>query len=125
MFLHRNSIASLLVIPIISVVAYFIVVHETDLVGDLLLSSLSLSRHHHHHHHHHHSHKKRPDDSDIVSNICDDFPPGIPPPNTNMTTYLCVDRRGCCNFTTVQAAVNAVPDFSDKRNIIWINSGLY
>ncbi|XP_028788514.1 probable pectinesterase 8 [Neltuma alba] len=132
MFLHRNSIAEL-VIPIIAVFAYFIVVHETNqneqsFLGELW-SSFSLNRgHHHHHHHHHHSHKKRPDNSssgEITGNICDDFPPGIPPPNTNTTTYLCVDRRGCCNFTTVQAAVNAVPDFSDKRNVIWINSGLY
>lgn len=115
-------------IPIIAVFAYFIVVHETNqnkqlFLGDLL-SSFSLSRGRHHHDHH--SHKKRPDDSSSsdISDICDDFPPGIPPPNTNTTTYLCVDRRGCCNFTTVQAAVNAVPDFSDKRNIVWINSVL-
>jgi len=69
-------------------------------------------------------HKKHPDSGNTDS-ICDDFPPGIPPPNTNTTSYLCVDRRGCCNFTTVQAAVNAVPDFSVKRTIIWINSGMY
>ncbi|XP_047156180.1 probable pectinesterase 8 isoform X1 [Vigna umbellata] len=69
-------------------------------------------------------HKKHPDSGNTDS-ICDDFPPGIPPPNTNNTSYLCVDRKGCCNFTTVQAAVNAVPDFSVKRTIIWINSGMY
>lgn len=71
-----------------------------------------------------HHHKKHPDSGNTDS-ICDDFPPGIPPPNTNTTSYLCVDRKGCCNFTTVQAAVNAVPDFSVKRTIIWINSGMY
>lgn len=81
-------------------------------------SSLYLGRDHHHR-----PHKKHPDSDD--SNICDDFPPGIPPPNTNTTSYLCVDRKGCCNFTTVQQAVNAVPDFSLKRTIIWINSGIY
>ncbi|KAJ1380328.1 Pectinesterase, catalytic [Sesbania bispinosa] len=76
--------------------------------------------------HHHRPHKKHPDSgNNASSNICDDFPPGIPPPNTNTTSYLCVDRKGCCNFTTVQAAVNAVPDFSLKRTIIWINSGIY
>ncbi|QCD97495.1 probable pectinesterase 8 [Vigna unguiculata] len=69
-------------------------------------------------------HKKHPDSGNTES-ICDDFPPGIPPPNTNTTSYLCVDRKGCCNFTTVQAAVNAVPDFSVKRTILWINSGMY
>ena len=74
--------------------------------------------------HHHHHHKKHPDSGNAGS-ICDDFPPGIPPPSTNTTSYLCVDRKGCCNFTTVQAAVNAVPDFSEKGTIIWINSGIY
>ncbi|XP_054813897.1 probable pectinesterase 8 [Prosopis cineraria] len=130
MFLQRNSIA-LLVIPIIAVLAYFIVIDDSNpnkqsFMCDLL-SSFSSSHRRPHHHHHHHK-KRRPDDSssgDIISNLCDDFPPGIPPENTNTTTYLCVDRRGCCNFTTVQAAVNAVPDNSNKRNIIWINSGLY
>ncbi|TKY62557.1 pectinesterase 8 [Spatholobus suberectus] len=77
-----------------------------------------------HRHHHHRPHKKHPDSGNTDS-ICDDFPPGIPPPNTNTTSYLCVDGKGCCNFTTVQAAVNAVPDFSAKRTIIWINSGIY
>lgn len=72
----------------------------------------------------HHHHKKHPGSGNADS-VCDDFPPGIPPPNTNTTSYLCVDRKGCCNFTTVQAAVNAVPDLSVKRTIIWINSGIY
>ena len=72
----------------------------------------------------HRHHKKHPSGGNTDS-ICDDFPSGIPPPNTNTTSYLCVDRRGCCNFTTVQAAVNAVPDFSVKRTIIWINIGMY
>ncbi|XP_057438740.1 probable pectinesterase 8 [Lotus japonicus] len=76
------------------------------------------------HYHRRRPHNKQPD-SDNGGSVCDDFPPGIPPPTTNTTSYLCVDRKGCCNFTTVQAAVNAVPDFSVKRNIIWINSGIY
>lgn len=57
--------------------------------------------------------------------ICSDFPPGIPPPDTNTTTFLCVDRNGCCNFTSVQPAVNAVANFSSKRTVIWINKGIY
>ncbi|KAL3517128.1 hypothetical protein ACH5RR_024030 [Cinchona calisaya] len=73
-----------------------------------------------HHHHHHHDDKKRK----IVS-ICDDFPPDFPPPDTNTTSILCVDRNGCCNFTTVQAAVDAVGVLSQKRTIIWINNGIY
>lgn len=77
-----------------------------------------------HYHRRRRPNKKKPDSGNGGS-VCDDFPPGIPPPSTNTTSYLCVDRKGCCNFTTVQEAVNAVPDFSVKRNIIWINSGIY
>lgn len=68
--------------------------------------------------------RKHHEDSDIGS-ICDNFPPDFPPPDTNTTSILCVDRNGCCNFTTVQAAVDAVSILSQKRNIIWINSGVY
>ncbi|MQL83201.1 hypothetical protein Taro_015678 [Colocasia esculenta] len=70
---------------------------------------------------HHHS------GSSSVSNqtICDDFPLGIPPPDTNTTTTLCVDRRGCCNFTSVQSAVDSINATSQKRTVIWINKGIY
>ncbi|RDY00515.1 putative pectinesterase 8, partial [Mucuna pruriens] len=76
----------------------------------------------------HHHHKKHPDSGENADSICDDFPAGIPPSNTNTTSYLCVDRKGCCNFTTVQAAVNAVPDFSvmvpkSKPNITFQGQG--
>lgn len=72
------------------------------------------------HHHHHHDDQKRK-----VVSICDDFPPDFPPPDTNTTSMICVDHNGCCNFTTVQAAVDAVGVLSSKRTIIWINSGIY
>lgn len=68
-------------------------------------------------------HKKK--DNGTIGSICDDFPRGFPPPDTNTTSYLCVDRNGCCNFTLVQAAVDAAPAVSQKRTIIWINNGLY
>ncbi|KAJ8770469.1 hypothetical protein K2173_017960 [Erythroxylum novogranatense] len=74
--------------------------------------------HHHQHHNRHHSKGNK-------VNICDDFPPDFPPPDTNTTSIFCVDRNGCCNFTTVQAAVDAVANFSQKRTILWINSGIY
>ncbi|KAJ4970454.1 hypothetical protein NE237_003553 [Protea cynaroides] len=48
-----------------------------------------------------------------------------PPPSTETTSVICVDQNGCCNFTTVQAAVNAVDAFSQKMTIIWINTGTY
>ena len=75
-----------------------------------------VSRRHHHWHH---------DDTKERTSVCDNFPPNFPPPDTNTTSTFCVDSRGCCNFTTVQAAVNAVANFSQKRNILWINSGIY
>lgn len=68
-------------------------------------------------------HKKQ--DNGTIGSICDDFPRGFPPPDTNKTSYLCVDRNGCCNFTLVQAAVDAAPALSQKRTIIWINNGIY
>ncbi|KAG8039423.1 hypothetical protein GUJ93_ZPchr0034g18707 [Zizania palustris] len=57
--------------------------------------------------------------------LCDDFPPDFPPPDTAAISIFCVDPNGCCNFTSVQEAVNAVPSFSRKRNIVWINRGIY
>ncbi|KAJ4955100.1 hypothetical protein NE237_011883 [Protea cynaroides] len=30
-----------------------------------------------------------------------------PPPSTTTTSVICVDQNGCCNFTTVQAAVDS------------------
>lgn len=99
--------------------------YSTDLVSlsSSILSNLSpycsfipVSRRHHHWRH---------DDTKERKSPCDDFPPNFPPPDTNTTSTFCVDSRGCCNFTTVQAAVNAVANFSQKRNILWINSGIY
>lgn len=99
--------------------------YNTDLVSlsASILSNLSpyssfipVSRRHHHWQH---------DDTKEKKSPCDDFPPNFPPPDTNTTSTFCVDNRGCCNFTTVQAAVNAVANFSQKRNILWINSGIY
>ncbi|XP_068334468.1 probable pectinesterase 8 [Pyrus communis] len=70
-------------------------------------------------------HHKKHEDGGKIGSICDGFPRGFPPPDTNTTSYLCVDRNGCCNFTLVQAAVDAVPTPSPKRTIIWINKGIY
>ncbi|XP_021907298.1 probable pectinesterase 8 [Carica papaya] len=72
-----------------------------------------------HHHRKHDSGKGKP------ISVCDDFPIDIPPPDTNATTFLCVDAKGCCNFTTVQSAVDAVANFSMKMTVVWINSGIY
>ncbi|KAJ4977398.1 hypothetical protein NE237_002504 [Protea cynaroides] len=74
------------------------------------------------HGHHHHSHDQPHNNTD---SICDNFPPDFPPPDTNTTSIICVDKNGCCNFTTVQAAVDAAGVFNLKRTIIWINTGIY
>ncbi|KAM6548647.1 hypothetical protein CsatB_020323 [Cannabis sativa] len=85
------------------------------------LISFTFSRHHR---------KKRPDKGTTTS-ICDDFHPQFPSVDPNTTTILCVDPNGCCNFTTVQAAIDAIPTTSaaaaptQNRTVIWINSGLY
>ncbi|XP_048551491.1 probable pectinesterase 8 isoform X2 [Triticum urartu] len=57
--------------------------------------------------------------------LCDDFPPDFPLPDTAATSIFCVDPNGCCDFTTVQSAVDAVPRSSQKRNVLWINKGIY
>ncbi|KAK8942233.1 putative pectinesterase 8 [Platanthera guangdongensis] len=60
------------------------------------------------------------------ADICGDFDAGnILPPDTNTSSTLCVDRNGCCNFTSVQSAVNSVDDLSQRRTVIWINRGIY
>jgi len=51
--------------------------------------------------------------------------PSFPLPERSSTAVFCVDANGCCNFTTVQAAVDAIPPDSEKRNVVWINSGIY
>ncbi|KAH9619919.1 hypothetical protein KSS87_005941 [Heliosperma pusillum] len=89
---------------------------------ELIITS---SRHpHHRHHHHRHDNGHHKEHSDTVD-ICEDFPPDFPPPDSNTTSILCVDWKGCCNFTTVQSAVDAAPVLSQKRILVWINSGMY
>ncbi|KAK9152496.1 hypothetical protein Syun_010805 [Stephania yunnanensis] len=70
-------------------------------------------------------HHNRHDDKKEKVSICDNFRRDLVPPATNATSVFCVDHNGCCNFTTVQAAVDAVETLSQKRNIIWINQGIY
>ncbi|KAK4834369.1 hypothetical protein QYF36_021525 [Acer negundo] len=84
-------------------------------------STYTINSHDHLHKHHKHS----DDNKGKTVSICDDFPSDFVPPDTNTTSYLCVDRNGCCNFTTVQSAVDAIGNFSQKRNIILINTGFY
>ncbi|KAM3732437.1 hypothetical protein ACB098_11G061100 [Castanea mollissima] len=72
----------------------------------------------------HHPQYNRHNNEGKIVTPCEGFSPDFPK-DTNTTSYLCVDPNGCCNFTSVQAAVDAVPDFSQNRTIIWINTGVY
>ncbi|EPS57567.1 hypothetical protein M569_17250, partial [Genlisea aurea] len=62
---------------------------------------------------------------DGVNSICDGFPTNPLPSETSATSIFCVDPNGCCNFTSVQAAVDAVNVTSSTRAVIWINTGIY
>lgn len=84
----------------------------------------SHKEHHSHHNTHHHSHHHKNDKHDKYDIKCDNIPPKFPPA-TDTISFLCVDQRGCCNFTTVQSAIDVVANMSAKRTIIWINKGIY
>lgn len=43
----------------------------------------------------------------------------------NASLVLAVDQQGCANFSSVQKAVDAVPDNSLSRTLILVNSGIY
>ncbi|KZV38788.1 putative pectinesterase 8 [Dorcoceras hygrometricum] len=73
----------------------------------------------------HRRHHKKTDQNNNTKVSCSDFPPDFPPSDTNVSSVFCVDHNGCCNFTTVQSAVDAVDVSSLKRTIIWINKGIY
>ncbi|KAG1361362.1 hypothetical protein COCNU_09G008250 [Cocos nucifera] len=69
-----------------------------------------------HHHHHRKKHKKECDKSKWVSPIASD---------PNVALILTVDLKGCANFSSVQKAIDAVPDYSPSRILIIIDSGVY
>ncbi|CAK9165069.1 unnamed protein product [Ilex paraguariensis] len=100
----------------------------SPIIPTILISNDIQSRHHYQRHHKRHyqrHHNRHHDDKNTTKSICDDFPPDFPPPDTNTTSFICVDSKGCCNFTRVQSAVDAVGVLSSNRTIIWINSGIY
>ncbi|XP_020517865.1 probable pectinesterase 8 [Amborella trichopoda] len=88
----------------------------TQISTNFLLGIFDIDTYHHHHH-------QKPQ----VQSVCDDFlPPDFSPSGgENGSTIICVDRNGCCNFTTVRSAIDAVGTLQQKRTIIWINKGIY
>ena len=75
---------------------------------------LSFLRSHRHNHHHHQ--KPTCDDTKWKSKIISSY---------NVSLVLTVDLKGCANFSSVQKAVDAVPDSSLSRTLIIMDSGIY
>ena len=75
----------------------------------------------HHHHPHHHPHSKKDDSG------CDDnkWTSMIAQSYLRPSLVLTVDLMGCGNFTSVQKAVDAVPDNSPDRTFILFGAGVY
>lgn len=74
------------------------------------------SQRHHHHHHHHRKPEVICDDAKWKSKIISSY---------NVSLILTVDLKGCANFSSVQKAVDAVPDSSLSRTLIIMDSGIY
>ncbi|XP_076928249.1 putative pectinesterase 14 [Bidens hawaiensis] len=72
----------------------------------------------HRHHHHHHRHRKTTCDDDTWRNsrLVSEYAAQL---------VLTVDQKGCGNFTTLQQAVDAVPDCSLSTTLIILDSGTY
>lgn len=67
-------------------------------------------------HHHLVNTKMECDGSIWNSNLIVDF---------QVSKLLTVDLKGCGDFTSVQKAVDSVPDFSNSRTLIILDSGTY
>ncbi|RZC77213.1 hypothetical protein C5167_001357 [Papaver somniferum] len=82
-----------------------------------LLRNIAPSRHHHSHHHHHpRSTTKCSNTQWKKTSIIADY---------DVSLVLTVDLNGCGNFSSVQKAVDAVPDNSPTRTLIIVDSGVY
>lgn len=78
-----------------------------------LVTSIVASRRHHHHRK---RHKEKCDKSKWASRLISDY---------NVTLVLTVDLKGCANFSSVQKAVDAVPESSSDTTLIIVDSGIY
>ncbi|KHN02285.1 Putative pectinesterase 15 [Glycine soja] len=76
-----------------------------------LITSIARRRHHHRR-----SHKEKCDRSKWDSKLIQDY---------NVSLVLTVDLKGCANFSSVQKAVDAVPESSSDTTLIIIDSGTY
>ncbi|KAF9599021.1 hypothetical protein IFM89_033366 [Coptis chinensis] len=71
---------------------------------------------HHHRNHHHRKHRTDCNKVKWNSTITSEY---------NVALVLTVDQKGCANFSHVQRAVDAVPNYSSTRTLILIDSGIY
>lgn len=83
---------------------------------DLVSLITSIARRRHHHHHHRGRHKEKCDGAQWDSRLIQDY---------NVSLVLTVDLKGCANFSSVQKAVDAVPESSSDTTLIIIDSGTY
>lgn len=79
-----------------------------DLVS--LFTSIAMRRHHHR------RHKEKCDEAKWDSGLIQKY---------NVRLVLTVDLKGCANFSSVQKAVDAVPESSSDTTLIIIDSGTY
>ncbi|KAJ0089133.1 hypothetical protein Patl1_32277 [Pistacia atlantica] len=75
------------------------------------------------HHHHHRRHRFKCDKTTWKNRLISHFKMVIY--RYRVSLIFTVDTKCCANFTSVQKAVDAVPDFSPSRTLIIIDSGTY
>lgn len=75
----------------------------------------------HHSHHHHHRHPSRDESSCKDSLIWSSDLTSL----YKISSVITVDKKGCANFSSVQKAIDAAPDFSRAWTLIVIDSGTY
>ncbi|PON56164.1 Pectinesterase, Tyr active site [Parasponia andersonii] len=68
------------------------------------------------HHHHHHRRRRKCDKNKWKSRLINKY---------NVALLLTVGLKGCANFSSVQKAVDAVPERSTSRTLVIIDSGTY
>ena len=85
---------------------------KTGPITDNFLSLLSRSRRHHHRR----ERKAACDESKWKSKLISEY---------DVSLIITVDLKGCANFSSVQKAVDAVPNLSFARTLIIIDSGTY
>lgn len=91
------------------------------IVGVKLDIFSAIYRRHHHHRHRHRHHPGRDKISCNESLIR----------SSNLTSLykisvvITVDKKGCANFSSIQKAIDAAPDFSRSWTLIMVDSGTY